>query len=303
VSARGRLLFAAMALIWGVPYLFIKVAVADLSPAAVVFGRTALAGLLLVPIAAGRGMLRPLLSRWPWLLVFAAVEVAGPFFLLTFAETRISSSLTGLLVATVPLLGVLFGRLAGLADPVDARRLLGLLVGVAGVAVLVGLDLHAGSWVAVLAVLLAAAGYAIGPIVADQRLAGLPTLGISAVAMAVTALAYLAPAWVTRPADLGAVSASTWSAVAVLGVVCSALAFLVFFALIAEVGPTRATVITYVNPAVALALGVLVLGEPLTVGLLVGFPLVLIGSAFATRRVAVPAAPETAPVPAGAAEV
>ncbi len=303
MSARGRLLFAAMALIWGVPYLFIKVAVADLSPAAVVFGRTALAALLLVPIAAARGMLRPLLARWPWLLVFAGVEVAGPFFLLTFAELRLSSSLTGLLVATVPLLGVVFGRLAGLADPVDARRLLGLLIGIAGVAVLVGFDLHAGSWTAVVAVLLAAAGYAIGPIVADRRLAGLPSLGVSAVAMAVTALAYLVPAWVTRPVDLAAVSASTWWAVGVLGVVCSALAFLVFFALIAEVGPTRATVITYVNPAVALALGVIVLGEPLTLGLVVGFPLVLIGSAFATRRVAVAAPAEAPPVPAGAAEV
>src|SRR4051794_3390143 len=152
-----------MAVIWGVPYLFIKVAVEDLSPAAVVFGRTALAGLLLLPIAAARGMLRPLLPRWPWLLVFAGVEVAGPFYLLTFAEERISSSLTGLLVATVPLLGLVFGRLMGLADPIDARRLIGLLIGVVGVGILVGLDLHAGSWIAVLAVLFAAAGYAIGP--------------------------------------------------------------------------------------------------------------------------------------------
>jgi len=297
VTSRGRLLFASMALIWGVPYLFIKVAVEDFSPSAVVFGRTALAALLLVPIAAGRGMLRPLLPHWPWLLVFAGVEVAGPFFLLTFAEQRISSSLTGLLVAAVPLMGLVFGRLVGLADPIDARRLVGLLVGVLGVGVLVGLDLHADSWAAVVAVLLAAAGYAIGPIVADQRLAGLPSLGVSAVAMGMTAVAYLPFAVLTRPADLGAALASSWWAIAVLGVVCSALAFLVFFALIAEVGPTRATVITYVNPAVALLLGVLVLGEPLTLGLLVGFPLVLLGSALATRRVAAPDR-ESAPVPA-----
>jgi drug/metabolite transporter (DMT)-like permease len=297
VSARGRLLFAAMSLIWGVPYLFIKVAVADFSPAAVVFGRTALAALLLVPIAAGRRMLLPLLPRWPWLLAFAAAEVAGPFLLLTYAEQRISSSLTGLLVAAVPLLGVLFGRMVGLADPIDGRRMAGLLIGVVGVAVLVGVDLHADNWTAVIAVLFAAAGYAIGPIMADRKLAGLPSLGISAVAMGVTAIAYLPFAVLTRPADLGAALASSWWAIAVLGIVCSALAFLVFFALIAEVGPTRATVITYVNPAVALLLGVLVLGEPLTLGLLVGFPLVLLGSALATRRVAVPE-PESPPVPA-----
>ena len=286
-----------MAVIWGVPYLFIKIAVEDLSPSAVVFGRTALAALLLLPIAAARGMLRPLLPQWRWLLVFAGVEVAGPFFLLTFAEQRISSSLTGLLVAAVPLMGVLFGRLVGLADPIDARRLTGLIVGVLGVGVLVGVDLHADSWVAVVAVLFAAAGYAIGPIVADQRLSGLPSLGVSAVAMAVTAVAYLPFAVLTRPDDVGGALARSWWAVAVLGIVCSALAFLVFFALIAEVGPTRATVITYVNPAVALLLGVLILGEPLTVGLLVGFPLVLLGSALATRKVAAPER-ESAPVPA-----
>jgi drug/metabolite transporter (DMT)-like permease len=298
VTARGRLLFATMAVVWGVPYLFIKVAVEDFSPAAVVFGRTALAAMLLVPIAAARGMLRPLLPRWRWLLAFAALEVAGPFLLLTYAEQRISSSLTGLLVAAVPLLGLMFGRLMGLADPIDARRLLGLIVGVLGVGVLVGVDLQADSWTAVVAVLFAAAGYAVGPIVADQRLAGLPSLGVSAVAMGVTAVAYLPFAVLTRPADLAAALASSWWAIAVLGVVCSAFAFLVFFALIAEVGPTRATVITYVNPAVALLLGVLVLGEPLTLGLLVGFPLVLLGSALATRRVAGPAvkARETAEV-------
>ena len=290
MTTRGRLLFAVMCLVWGVPYLFIKVAVADFSPAAVVFGRTALAALLLVPIAAGRGMLRPLLAAWRWLLVFAAVEVAAPFVLLTYAEQRLSSSLTGLLVAAVPLLGVLFGRLAGLADPVDRRRLVGLGVGVLGVATLVGVDVHASSWTAVGAALLAAAGYAAGPIIADRRLTGLPALGVSAAAMAVTALAYAPFAWLTRPGDLGAALARSWWAVALLGVVCSAVAFLVFFALLAEVGPTRATVITYVNPAVALLLGVLVLSEPVTAGLLVGFPLVLLGSALATRRVPAPAA-------------
>jgi drug/metabolite transporter (DMT)-like permease len=292
-----------MSVIWGVPYLLIKVAVADFSPAAVVFGRTALAALLLVPIAAFRGMLRPLLPSWRWLLAFAVAEVAGPFLLLTYAEQRISSSLTGLLVAAVPLLGVVFGRLIGLADPMDGRRLLGLGVGVAGVATLVGVDLRADSVPAVVAVLLAAAGYAIGPIIADQRFAGLPTLAVSAVAMAVTAVGYLPFAVATRPADLGAALGRSWWAIAILGVVCSALAFLVFFALIAEVGPTRATVITYVNPAVALLLGVLVLGEPVTAGLLVGFPLVLLGSALATRRVRPRATAEaTPPVPAGASE-
>jgi drug/metabolite transporter (DMT)-like permease len=272
-----------LSIIWGVPYLFIKIAVEHLSPAGVVFVRTALAALLLLPLAAARGQLRPLLPHWRWVLLFAAVEIAVPFWMLGAAETRLSSSLTGLLVATVPLLGALVARVLRLEDRIDRRRFTGLLVGIAGVAALVGVDVRGGDLLAVGAVLLAAAGYAVGPVVAALRLRGLPALGLPAVALAVTALAYAPLAWVTRPADVRVVPGVAWASLAVLGVICTAVAFLVFFALVAEVGASRATVITYVNPAVAVLLGVLVAGEPLTVGIAVGFPLVLLGSFLATR--------------------
>jgi drug/metabolite transporter (DMT)-like permease len=300
MSRRGWVLFIALSVIWGVPYLFIKVAVQDLSPAAVVFSRTALAAVLLLPLAAARRQLRPLLTAWPWVLLFAAFEVGAPFGLLTIAEQRITSSLTGLLVATVPLLQALFSRVLGLGDRLDRGRMAGLLVGLAGVAALVGIDVRGSSVLAAIAVVLAAACYAAGPLVASLRLAHLPSLAVSAAAMGVTALAYVPFVRAGGPVRLGDVSPAAWGSVAVLGVVCSALGFLVFFALLAEVGAARSTVITYVNPAVAVLLGVLTLGEPVTPGLLVGFPLVLIGSYLATRR-SVPAAPSAgADAPAGA---
>jgi drug/metabolite transporter (DMT)-like permease len=284
MSRRGWTLFVALGVIWGIPYLFIKIAVDDLSPAAVVFGRTLLAAVLLLPLAAARRQLRPLLPAWRWLLLFAALEVCAPFVLLTVAEQQISSSLTGLLVAAVPLLQAVFTRLFGVADRLDRRRLGGLLVGLGGVAALVGIDVRGGSLLAAGAVLLAAACYAAGPLVAAVRLSHLPALAVSAVAMGVSALVYTPFAAVSAPRRLADVGPAAWIAVAVLGVLCSAVAFLVFFALLAEVGPSRTTVITYVNPAVAVLLGVLALGEPVTPGLLVGFPLVLLGSYLATRR-------------------
>jgi drug/metabolite transporter (DMT)-like permease len=284
MSRRGWALFVALGVIWGVPYLFIKVAVDDLSPAAVVFGRTLLAAVLLLPLAAARRQLRSLLPAWWWLLLFAALEVCAPFVLLTVAEQQISSSLTGLLVAAVPVMQAVFSRMFGLADRLDRRRLGGLLVGMAGVAALVGIDVRGGSLLAAGAVLLAAACYAAGPLVAAVRLTHLPGLAVSAVAMGVSALVYAPFAAVSAPRRLADVGTAAWVAVVVLGVLCSAVAFLVFFALLAEVGPSRTTVITYVNPAVAVLLGVLTLGEPVTPGLLLGFPLVLLGSYLATRR-------------------
>jgi drug/metabolite transporter (DMT)-like permease len=293
MSRRGWALFVALSVIWGVPYLFIKIAVEDLSPAAVVFTRTLLAALLLMPLAAARRQLRPLLPAWPWLLVFAFLEVCAPFGLLTVAEQEISSSLTGLLVAAVPLIQALFSRVIGIADRIDGRRLVGLLVGIAGVAALVGIDVRGASLLAAGAVLLAAACYAAGPLVATLKLSHLPSLAVSAVAMGLSALAYAPFAATSAPRRLADVSAAAWVSVVVLGVLCSAVAFLVFFALLNEVGPARTTVITYVNPAVAVLLGVLTLGEPLTAGLIVGFPLVLLGSYLATRRSA-SAAPDAA---------
>jgi drug/metabolite transporter (DMT)-like permease len=284
MSKRGWLLFAALSVIWGIPYLLIKVALDDLTPGTLVFGRTALAALFLVPIAAKRGLLRPVLAKWPSLLAYTVVELAAPWFLLSRAEQSLSSSLAGLLIATVPLIGalaVLFVGSSSHDDRLDGRRMIGLLVGLAGVGVLVGVDVSGSDLWAVVAIMFTAIGYATGPIIIARKFADLPTLGVIAASLGIAAIAYAPVAVIQHPTHLSAKVA--WSVVG-LAVICTALAFIVFFALISEVGPARATVITYVNPAIALLLGVLLLNEPFTVGIAVGFPLILAGCFLATSR-------------------
>lgn len=291
MSRRGWALFAAMCLIWGVPYLLIRVAVREMSPGTLVFARTAIGALLLLPIAARRGQLRPLLPRWRIMLVYTAIEIAGPWLLLSHAEQRLSSSLAGLLIAAVPLIGAVLAWATGSDDRIDTGRLVGLAVGLGGVAALLGIELGNIDMLAVAEVGLTAVGYAVGPFLINRQLADLPSMGVVAASLGLAALGYLPVAIVQWP---GRVSLEVGASVAVLAVVCTALAFLVFFALIAEIGPSRATVITYVNPAVAVALGVSLLGESFTLGMAVGFPLVLLGSVLATRRRAPVVPPESA---------
>jgi drug/metabolite transporter (DMT)-like permease len=286
MSRRGWVLFLAMGVIWGVPYLLIKVAVEELEPSVLVLARTVLAGLLLLPLAAARGHLRPLLPSWLPILAFAAIEICVPWLLLGVAEQRLSSSLTGLLIAGVPLVGALlawFGgaRLTGGDERPDLRRVVGLLVGLAGVGALVGFEVGSGDASAVLAIAVVAVCYAVGPMILARWLSHLPGLGVITVSLLLTAAVYLPVGLAQAPTGWPSAEVA-WSVVG-LAVVCTALAFVVFFELIAEVGPTRSTVITYLNPAVALLLGVAVLDEAFTVATAVGFALILLGSVLATR--------------------
>jgi drug/metabolite transporter (DMT)-like permease len=286
VSRRGIALFAAMCVIWGIPYLLIRVAVRDLDPATLVLARTALAALLLLPVAAFRGQLRPLAPYWAPLVAFATIEIAVPWVLLGAAETRISSSLTALLIAGVPLVGALIARTTGARERLGAQSALGLALGVLGVAAIVGLGLDGVGALPVTEVALVAVCYAVGPVVLQRWLAELPALGVIAASLALTAVAYVPIAALRF--DGGMPSTKAAASVVTLALLCTALAFVLFFALIAEIGPVRATVITYVNPAVAALLGVLVLDERLTAGMAVGFVLVLAGSVLATRRAPAP---------------
>jgi drug/metabolite transporter (DMT)-like permease len=285
VTRRGWLLFAAMCVIWGIPYLLIKVAVEELSPAVLVLVRTAIGALLLLPLAGARNELRPLLRYWAPVLVFAAIEIALPWLLLGAAEQRISSSLAALVIGAVPLVGAMIARTTGPRERLGLQSGLGLLLGVGGVAAIVGVNVGgAGLW-PIAAVGLIAICYAVGPAIVQRHLNDAPALGVIAVSLAVTALVYV-PIGAWSMPD-GWPSADVIGSALGLAVVCTALAFVFFFALIDEAGPVRATVITYVNPAVAAALGVAILGEPFSVAMGIGFVLVLVGSVLATRRPAV----------------
>lgn len=281
MSRRGALLFAAMCVIWGIPYLLIKVAVDDMSPSVLVLGRTLVAALILLPVAALRGELRPLLPYWAPLVAFAGIEIALPWVLLGAAETTVSSSLTGLLIAAVPLVAAVIATSSG-AERLSLTSGIGLGLGVLGVAAIVGVNLQGAHAIPLAEIGLVAVCYAVGPAILARRLSGLPALGVIAVSLGLTALVYVPFAATSAPARTPSTAALV--SVVTLAIVCTALAFLLFFALIGEVGPVRATVITYVNPAVAAVLGVLILDERFTLGMAVGFGLVLAGSVLATRH-------------------
>jgi drug/metabolite transporter (DMT)-like permease len=301
LSRRGWLLFAAMGVIWGIPYLLIKVADGGVSVPVLVCIRVALGSVLLLPAAIRGGHLRALRGHARWLAAFTATEIIGPFALLSNAEKHLPSSTSGLLIAAVPIFSALLAMATGSGDRLTLLRWGGLAVGLAGVAVLAGPGAGHGDTVPVIEVLLTALGYATGPLIANRKLATLPPVAVNTVCLGAAALVYAPFAALTWPHSVPSVQ--VLGALAGLGVICTAAAFLVFFRLIAEVGPARATVITYINPAVAVALGVLVLGEHLTPAIGVSFVLILGGSVLATRpgsgRAGRAAPPPEAPAVAG----
>ena len=295
MTRRGLILFALMSVIWGIPYLFIRIAVAEIQPSVLVFVRTTIAAAILLPIALTRVDLRPVLARWRWVVAFALVEIAIPWVMLGTAEQHLSSSLSGLLVAGVPLVGAVIAIVSRGADRFGRTALVGLLVGLVGVLAIVGADFQTSDSTALVEMGVVVVGYALGPAILARRLAGVPSVGIMALSLTLSALIYLpiaAAQWPATPPSL-----NVFVVIAILGVVCTALAFLLFAALIAEVGPVRATVITYVNPAVAAILGVFVLGESFSPAMAVGFALVIAGSTLATRPARLAQEPTTRPSP------
>jgi drug/metabolite transporter (DMT)-like permease len=274
--------------------LFIRIAVEDFSPAIVVFGRVMIAALLLLPIAIHRGHASSLKTHGKGILAFAIIEMCLPFGALAVAEKQISSSLTGLLIAAVPIVNAIISRQIGLDSNWDARRIIGLLIGITGVGLLVGFDISAANYWAIAICFIAVLGYALGPIIITKLLSDVESIGVISWSLLVAGLIYLPlvirdivnNSW--RAPGVSEISTSAIVSIIALGVLCSAIAFVVLFELIDEVGPTRTTVITYINPAVAIILGVVLLSEPLTLGIMIGFPVVLIGSVMATRKNAQP---------------
>jgi drug/metabolite transporter (DMT)-like permease len=289
VSSRGWLLFIAMSVIWGVPYLMIKVAVEGVSVPVLVFARTAVGAAVLLPLALSSGIPAMIRRHWKALLGFSFFEIVAAWYLLSDAERHLTSSMTGLLIAASPIIAAVLDRFTGGEQRLGLRRAIGLGVGLAGVAVLAGPHLTGGTAWPVVEVLMVATCYAIAPLIAARHLSDVPALPMTATCLGFAALVYAAPAAATWPSEMP--STRVLLALAGLAVICTALAFIVFFALIREVGAARALVFTYVNPAVALLAGVVVLSEPLTAWNVGAMVLILAGCVLATHRPDEPSPP------------
>ena len=284
MTRRGLLLFAALGIAWGIPYLFIKIAVGELEPAMVVFARSGLAALLLLPLAFFRREVIAVLRHWKPMLAYTLVEIVVPWYFLSSAERNLPSSTAGLLLAAVPLAGVAVAFFMGRPAHLSGLNWVGILLGMLGVAGLVGLDVGGSDLPSVLEMSVVVVGYALGPAILSRWMPDLPGVGVVAVSLAGAALIYIPVVLLTQSWPTAWPSAEVTVAIIVLAVVCSALAFLLLLGLIAEIGPVKATTITYVNPAVAIIAGVVVLGERVTVWTIVGFALVLTGSWLVTRK-------------------
>jgi drug/metabolite transporter (DMT)-like permease len=283
MSWRAWAAFAALGIIWGVPYFFIKLALQELSPATIAWARVVLGTLILLPIAWKRGALRAVMDHKLAVSAFAVVEFVIPFSAISLGERWISSALTGILIATVPLTVALLSRFFGLHERLGAWRLAGLLLGLVGVATLLGFGTISGplGWAGVGCMLLAALGYATGPLIIQRYLGKVDPFGPVAASLLVASIVLLPAAIFTFPTHMPA-PLVLWS-VGILGAVCTALAMLLMFYLIGHAGASRATVITYINPAIATLLGMTLLHERLGVGGFTAFGLILLGSWLATR--------------------
>lgn len=291
VTRRGVILFIALGIAWGIPYLFIKVAVSELEPQMVVLARAGLAAVLLLPIALLRREIAPVLRRWKPMLAYTVVEIVLPWYFLNSAEQRLPSSTAGLLISAVPLAGVGVAILLGRAVRFAWYNWLGIAVGMAGVAALVGLDVGGSDLIAVAQVGVVVIGYALGPAILAKWVPELPGIGVTAVSLGAAALVYVPFVAATGAFPTAWPSPEVIVALLVLAVVCSALAFVLMIALVGEIGPVRMSAITYVNPTVAIIAGAVFLSEPITPGTVIGFVLVLSGSFLVTRHRREPVAP------------
>lgn len=287
MTRKGLFLFLAAGIAWGVPYFFIAVAVDYFSTPSIVWLRVVIGAAVLLPLAYKSGALKLAIKAWPWVLAFAAIEMMGPWWLITEAERSIPSGLVGLLITTVPFMSAFIVGLLGDRSVWHPKTVAGLIIGFAGVVAMVGIDALIGhiEVLPVLMAILASAGYAIAPIMTSRKIPQVPTSGLISLSMAFVAVVYSPFAAAELPGEIASnPPVEAWGAMLGLGVICSALAFVAYFALIPEIGPTRASLVTYVNVAVAMVLGTIFLFEPVTTGILVGLPLVVLGSYLAGRK-------------------
>jgi drug/metabolite transporter (DMT)-like permease len=287
MSRRNLIFFLLAGFLWGIPYLFIKVAVDPqdgFSPAIVVFGRVLIGALVLIPIAICDKSFFGALKYWRFIAVYALFEMVGPWILIGTAEQKISSGLAGLLVSSVPIFSTLIASAYGDKSVWQPKRLFGIAIGFLGVFLLVGIESLTGSSdpISILMVIAASIGYAFAVIYITRKMPDGSGIAINGIAMVMTAVFY-SPALFFFWPDRAVSNEAVYSLIA-LGVFSTGIAFALFFTVMAEIGPTRASLVTYMNTAFAVVLGVIILNEPLTVGIMVGLPLVLIGSYLSSRK-------------------
>jgi len=289
MSRRALFHFAVSGLFWGIPYLLMKVAVRDIEPAVIVCGRVLIGAAILIPIAMHQKVLMDAIRGWRYVLPYAIFEMMIPWILITNAEKQISSGLAGLLIATVPIWSTIFASMTGDKTVWHSKRLVGMLVGFIGLIGLVGYESIIGSSdpLSIAMMLLAAISYSYAVNMISQKLPEVSGIAINGLAMVFTSIAY-APLMIVQFPEVSTVSKESAASLLALGVFSTALAFISFFIVLKEIGPARASIGTYVNTAVAVVLGVMILSEPLTIGIIIGLPLVMIGSFLASRKPSVP---------------
>jgi drug/metabolite transporter (DMT)-like permease len=287
MSRKSALIFGLVGFLWGIPYLFIKVAVDEetgYSPAIVVFGRVLIGAAILIPLALKDRSIFAALRGGKYVAFYALLEMVIPWILIGTAEQKISSGLAGLLIASVPIWSNLITYFQGDQEALEKNRIIGIGVGFIGVVLIVGIESLTGSSdpLSIVMVIVAAIAYAYAVIMIRQKLPNVSGIAINGVAMAMTAIFYL-PFTIALWPDHSVAPEATYSVIA-LGIFSTGIAFVFFFTLLDDIGPTRASMVTYWNTAIAVVLGILILSEPLTAGIAIGLPLVMLGSWLVNRR-------------------
>lgn len=283
MSRKSLFYFLLVGFLWGIPYLLTKVAVEEIPPSAIVAGRTLIGAAILIPVALYRKTFKGAVLGFKYVAFYALLEMIGPWILISTAQKKIDSGLAGLLISTVPIFAAIITSLRGDHSVWQFKRMFGIVVGFIGLIAVVGIESFSGNShpASIAMMILAAMGYSYAIIMVTTNLPLVDGIAINGLAMAITSIFWAPLAIAQWPAQVSLKPALSLIA---LGVLCTALAFLIFFKLLVEIGPARGSLVTYLNTSVAVVLGVIVLDEPITIGLIVGLPLVLIGSYLASKK-------------------
>ncbi|CAB4625024.1 unannotated protein [freshwater metagenome] len=283
MTRKSLFYFLLVGFLWGIPYLLMKVAVEEIPPSAIVAGRTLIGAAILIPVALYRKTFKGAVLGFKFVAFYALLEMIGPWILISTAQKKIDSGLAGLLISTVPIFAAIITSLRGDHSVWQFKRMFGIVVGFIGLIAVVGIESFSGNShpASIAMMILAAMGYSYAIIMVTTNLPLVDGIAINGLAMAITSIFWAPLAIAQWPAQVSLKPALSLIA---LGVLCTALAFLIFFKLLAEIGPARGSLVTYLNTSVAVVLGVIVLDEPITIGLIVGLPLVLIGSYLASKK-------------------